>query len=180
MAFGKRVAVPVPEAAMSAFAGPSSIDANDRDREQASERARYERELKAHVTLINTRLPTGCEVIPWAQVPASVWSGANGQFLMKDCGFYPCHPLNTMLLPANQHTADALGLPIHPRFEIPAIRENCARLLDELRTASPVEQERLHKVVALALHIGRTTLGDVAYDRHTFLFGVGLGLGQRG
>lgn len=176
MAFGKRNAL---QGQAMAPACASQEPADNVHRRQASERARYEKELQAQATLINSRLPAGCEVIPWALIPASVWAGANGQFLMNHCGFYPCHPLNNMLLAANEQTARMLDLPIHPRVEIPEIRENCDRLIGELlfENASPSEQAR--KVVTLAVYMGSFVWGQAAWDRHTFLFGIGLGMGQR-
>lgn len=146
---------------------------------QASERARLEKGLRAQVKLINSRMPPGCEVAPWALIPASVWTGEIGQFLMNECAFHPCHSLNNMLLATNVYTAQTLNLAMYPSREMPLIREECNRLIGELLIDNRTQNDHVRMVVSLAQYNGSMVLGEAAWKRHNALFGIGLGLGQR-
>ncbi|MEL7189760.1 MAG: hypothetical protein AAGK17_09445, partial [Pseudomonadota bacterium] len=64
---------------------------------------------------VNSQLPPGTHVAPYAMIPSEVWDGPFGAYLVGACDFMPAHPLNTMLLPADQRSSFVLDLIERPQ-----------------------------------------------------------------
>jgi hypothetical protein len=152
-------------------------------------------QMNALVGKVNAHIP-GVAVIPWAIIPWSVWEGPNAELLIST-DFMPSSPWNNLLLPADAHSAEFLGLPEHPRTAVPGLHENLAGMIDQLRAErrdqievckgalpsagwSAIEQfetykkERFQKLFALARHVTVMVFGEAVSARHDELFGVGL------
>lgn len=164
---------------------------------QSSVQARSEavqRELDVMVASVNNELGGTREVVPWAMVPWSVWNREPAAFMLVTCEFYPASRWNTMLLPANAETAEALGLPQHPRGAIEGLEDAAARVFTELsqqheaklakvsaalgrgQTSALAEADRGRDEVraqaaGIARHFGHAVFGGDVADRHEHLFG---------
>ncbi len=151
--------------------------------------------MEAIVAKVNAHIP-GVSVRPWAMIPWAVWEGYNAEFLMK-ADFYPSSPWNNMLLAADAHSSDFLGLPQHPRAAQPGLDENLSRLVEELRIAARDQHDRtwtalsrgdwsaldehekfrtecFQKLIAMTRYVADMIFGAEACARHDELFGFGL------
>ncbi len=155
-------------------------------------------EQERFLAALNKQLPDGLEVIPWAMIPWSCWSGPQAAFLMVTCHYFPAHPWNSFMLAANERTSQALGLPVHPRAALPGYDEGANEALAEFRDEYQVEYDavavRLEqgdiaalddhekavmraqgKVRAAAAALAGIAFGEDVYYRHLELFGKTLG-----
>jgi hypothetical protein len=147
---------------------------------------------------INSQLPGDCQVIPWAMIPWSLWKGPDATFLMSSLDVYPPDLWNTMLLPENDLTAAALGLPKHPRAAPPGLEPAAAHLIGQIheqvrtahrRTTDALDRSDISelapfadaitgakaKMMYVAHKLSETTFGAPAMERHQALFGRALG-----
>jgi hypothetical protein len=147
---------------------------------------------------INSQLPGDCQVIPWAMIPWSLWKGPDATFLMSSLDVYPPDLWNTMLLPENDLTAAALGLPKHPRAAPPGLEPAAAHLIGQIheqvrtahrRTTDALDRSDISelapfadaitgakaKMMYVAHKLSETTFGAPAMERHQALFGKALG-----
>ena len=155
-------------------------------------------ELDAFVTGLNTQLPEGVKVTPWAMIPWNVWQQQHGDFLLITCELYPVAPWNQLLLPEDQHGSMVLGLPQPLPGTPPGLEEAANKGIEEIRkdlmdvharTAAALDRgddagllefakaksEAWKHVVGLAHALGAQTYGVEAYHRHKELFGATLG-----
>jgi hypothetical protein len=141
----------------------------------------------------------GVSVIPWAMIPWSVWSSPAQRLLAVACNSYPPELWNCFLMPADEKSATALSMPMHPRCEIPGVAETCIRLLVELseehqaisdRAGAALargdwesffnaiqnsEEKYKARILMLAHAITEDLFGKPVYERHKELFGRNLG-----
>lgn len=146
------------------------------------------------VAAANAQLPSGTTVIPWALIPWSVWGREPARFLMVTCEFFPASHWNTMLLPADEHSALVLGLPQHPRAAAEGVEDAAVRLLGELEEEFMVAHNKVGEglargdtsvldgvmdtrnaftgqVVGLAHYLGSAVFGEPVWKRHDEVFG---------
>lgn len=135
----------------------------------------------------------GVSVVPLAMVPWSVWNGQAAPFLFIVCNMYPPEMWNVFLMPADEKSADYLGMPIHPYREIKGVEENCTRLLLELHeehrvvfnetsmglekgdfsvldTYQESRNKTLKRILMMAYAITAELFGQEVYERHKELF----------
>lgn len=149
------------------------------------------------VDRVNSQLPEGTSVGPYAMIPWSVWQTEFGQMLMVNCEFYPTQPWNTMLLPDDERSSFVLDLPVHPGAYPPTLQPAIERYLAEFREELDAARaytdesfasgemdlkvfgEALDKlksnVIAMAHSMTSITFGEEVYDRHLRMFGETLG-----
>lgn len=146
----------------------------------------------------NAKLPTGCEVIPWAMIPWSLWKGPHADFMFKN-DLFPMDAWNTMLLPADERSALILNLPRHPRAAPKALEDAAANYLGDITRKvfeahaktvddmsktgssdfgafSDVVEKAKRDIVVVANYLAAKMFGRPAYDRHLAMFGASLGL----
>jgi hypothetical protein len=141
----------------------------------------------AFVAEVNRGIAPRGTVRPHAILPAALWQGAYGTFLRRTLGHTPQQPWNTMLLPADPASADALRLPMAPA-DYPAgfyaaaetwIATVCERVMDAQRSASAGETVAFHAVLKAAsddlfafAHANAVKqFGEADYQAHLLLFG---------
>lgn len=181
--------------------GASPDDASNLVPTQELIQARFDKlreEQEAFVAALNTEMPAGVKVGPWAMIPWTVWSQQHADFLLGVCELFPVGPWNTLLLPEDERGALILDLPQH-LGGIPAGLEDAAnRLIGEIReehrkvhdrTGAALAESNLSsldeyekatkeacaKVMGVAHWLGAKTYGEEAYARHKVVFGATLG-----
>ncbi|MEP3276285.1 MAG: hypothetical protein ABJN26_07590 [Stappiaceae bacterium] len=159
---------------------------------------RMREQQDAFVASINDQLPDMVSVIPWAMVPATVWSMQYGDFLSVTCDMYPSAPWNMMLLPEDQRSALVLELPEHLHVAPSGFDVACnaviGRVVDEFQRSTAdarhdllqgkigklgefeaARQQTLVTLCHLAYSFGQEIYGEDAFDRHKSMFGDVLG-----
>lgn len=180
--------------------GFSPDDASNMMPTQESVQAKHDEyfaEQTRFVDKINSQLPPGTSVAPYAMLPWDVWKGEFGQMLMVTCEYYPTQPWNTMLLAEDQRSSFVLDIPEHPGCYppnlVPSAEKHLAEFRDQLDAArtytdrsmaagemdmkvfdAAVEKVKSH-VLAMANTFASISLGEDVYDRHLELFGRTLG-----
>ena len=152
---------------------------------------------------INSQLPEGVGVIPWAMIPWSLWSGPRAPFLLVVCKVFPTQPWNTFLMPQDERSAAVLGLPPHPRAPAGGLDEACTRLIGEVQEEywsvfRPVEEamaagdmsklsqldeargKACGDICGIAHALTGKLFGEDVYHRHHELFGASLGWQKTG
>jgi hypothetical protein len=147
---------------------------------------------------VNAALPAGVAVIPWALIPWSIWSRDHADYLMITCEFYPAGLWNTMLLPADAASAQALGLPAHLRGIPDGLEDASNRLIGDIRARdakalqaagaavmggglegldafAAAKRQAAGNIVGLAHYLGAAVYGAPAWARHGELLAGKLG-----
>jgi hypothetical protein len=111
---------------------PSSLmpDANSVNARLARDREKHEARLSEINRSVAERVPGG-RMRQFSLIPDSCWNGELGAFLMMRLGLFPYDDWNMIFLPADEKTADALDLPVHPNGNVPAFEEAAERLIGE-------------------------------------------------
>ena len=181
--------------------GVSSDDPTDLMAMQEGLEARFTRlreEQDAFVSTLNSEMPEGVKVAPWAMIPWSAWSQRHAEFLLVMCELFPVDPWNTLLLPESERGASALGLPQHLGLAPPGLEDAANRVIGEVREEFSVtldtlaaalaggdvsdleehakaKQEACALVQGLAHALGAHTYGKDAFAQHEMRFGAMLG-----
>jgi hypothetical protein len=129
-------------------------------------------------------------------LPQMTWDGTFGEFLTQICDFYPCHPMNTLVLPTSARASFALGLPLakaentDPNILDHFLAEIYGKLLQYINEVKPrvakgelqaLDEMPKHKklaswrVIQLAHQMGEITYGKDAMLKHEQIFGSSLG-----
>ncbi len=77
-----------------------------------------------------SRLP-GAKLKAFFLIPDPCWNGPSGAFLMTSLDLYPYDDWNVMFLAADERTAKALDIALHPNGNIPAFVQAAERTVDE-------------------------------------------------
>lgn len=85
----------------------------------------------AQLQLSTESLLPGAKMRPFLLIPDSCWDGPTGTFLMKTLDLYAHDNWNVMFLAADERTAAALDIALHPNSAIPAFVQAAERLMDE-------------------------------------------------
>lgn len=183
--------------------GASPDDSSNLMPTQAQVQARFD-ELRGQqdtfMAGINKEMPESVNLIPWAMIPWSVWSGPHADFLLVTCELYPVGPWNMMLLPDDDGGAFVLQLPKHPGGIPEGLESTANKVLGEIReeisqahahTGAAIAKgdlsalddfkratdEAVGNVQGLAHFLGSETYGEEACERHKKLFADSLGWG---
>jgi hypothetical protein len=104
---------------------PDANSVNERlDRDQLAQEAKLA-EMNRSVA---ARVPGG-SMRPFSLLPDPCWNGEMGRFLMMQLDLFPYDDWNMIFLPADEGTAEALDLPLHPNGNVPAFVESSERFL---------------------------------------------------
>lgn len=114
----------------------------------------WQRRLQHTVAQVNASLPAEHHVMAQTILPAELFSGETGRFLMIACDFYCSSFANTLLLPAMLAGAAHHKLPQHPRGTSDEQKSGARVKVLQLRTRMANE----HKRVAAALERGDVDL----------------------
>jgi hypothetical protein len=90
----------------------------------------------------------GGSVRPFFLIPESCWNGELGHFLLMRLKLSPYADWNVAFLPADERTAAAMDLPIHPNRDIPEIlaaAETFVRHALARMNAAMAEADRTHE-----------------------------------
>jgi hypothetical protein len=151
--------------------------------------------LSANIaTNMNYSRPLKLEAV--ALLPKETWQGPFSSLLTQICGFYPCHPLNTMLLPTTEIDSAIFDLPVYSEKEvdtrivnhfleqifqqlmeyknkvIPLVERGDVGALDDMGKQKKIASWR---VVQLAYDLGTATYGQKTMERHIAVFGSSIG-----
>ena len=170
-----------------------------RDLIQARHDAAFSQQKK-FVARVNSNIPPGATVAPYAMLPWELWNGPCAHVLSVVCEFFPAQPWNTMLLAEDEQTRYILDLPIHPGSYPPNLLLSVERHLENFTTefeqvrkavgaelsegrfqsdkfGAAVEQLKT-RIIAMANSVAAISLGEKVYERHLLLFGETLGWGH--
>lgn len=120
---------PVGRQAPTAAVGPSETNLSPDgrlDQTRAAMEARH-----AQLQGSTQALLPGAKMRPFFLIPETCWEGPTGSFLMKTLDLYAHDNWNVMFLAADERTAAALDIALHPHGEIPAFIQATQRLMDE-------------------------------------------------
>jgi hypothetical protein len=139
MGFGKRPssapapASATPDSPASRQAPPFVVDPRETNLSpDSSDQARVAMEARhAQLQLSTESLLPGAKMRPFLLIPDSCWDGPTGTFLMKTLDLYAHDNWNVMFLAADERTAAALDIALHPNSAIPAFVQAAERLMDE-------------------------------------------------
>lgn len=99
-----------------------------------SGRAALEIRTAGAIVKARLRFPTA-ELRPFFLIPDPCWNGPSGAFLMTSLDLYPCDDWNVMFLAADDATAEALEIAIHPDRDVPGFVEAAEKLFSQLKLA---------------------------------------------
>ena len=114
----------------------------------------WQRRLQHTLAQLNASLPSDHHVMAQPILPAELFSGETGRFLMIACDFYCSAYANTLLLPAMPAGAAHFKLPQHPRGTWLEQKSGARVKVLQLRTRMANE----HKRIAAALERGDVEL----------------------
>jgi hypothetical protein len=118
----------------------------------AADRARQEAQL-ARLSAEAEERTAGGSMRMFFLIPASCWRGDMGDFFMKRLGFSPYGDWNVVFMAADDATARAMDVPIHPGAPIPGtidLVEQFVRESHERLELAQVAAERSGKPAAFA------------------------------
>jgi hypothetical protein len=121
-------------------------DAHSVNARLESDRAKHEAKLAEINRSVAERVPGGL-MRQFSLLPDPCWNGELGRFLMMRLDLFPYDDWNMILLPADEKTAEALNLPLHPNGNIPtfvATAEVFLRSADERLRAAHAEAGHTH------------------------------------
>jgi hypothetical protein len=107
----------------------------------------WQRRQQKLVAQINAQQPAGCHVIALNIIPAELFAGELGRFLMMACDFYAQCFANTLLLPALSTGAKVLNLPQHPLVAADVQKSEARARLVQLRTRVANEHHRVASAI---------------------------------
>ncbi len=167
---------------------------------QESADARFEEEFskqRAFIDQVNTQLPEGAKVAPYAMLPWELWNGRFGEVLAMRCALWAPGAWNQMLLADDEHSSAVLGLPQHPGAYPDGLIDEIERLLDEAYAPIAGLMEKVHveqnfgwnevnahgeayedlmrKVITMSHYLGSMCIGEAAWERHKEIFGTNIG-----
>jgi hypothetical protein len=105
-------------------------DADSVNTRLARDRERHEAKLAEVNRSVGERVPGG-SMRQFSLIPDFCWTGELGALLMMRLELFPYDDWNMIFLPADEKTADALDLPLHPSGNVPAFEAAAERLIGE-------------------------------------------------
>jgi hypothetical protein len=114
----------------------------------------WQRRQQNAVAQVNASLPSDCHVAAHTILPAELFNGEIGRFLMIACDFYSHGLANTLLLPSMPAGALHFKLPQHPNATSEAQKSEARARVIQLRTRVANEHNR----IAAALERGDVEL----------------------
>jgi hypothetical protein len=141
-----------------------------------------EQDCHLFIEQVSKHLPTGVALKPWHMLPIALWSGRHAHMLRHNLNFHPFGRLNVMLMPADESSIAALGLPQHPGEPDSDYVGRAERTLD--RIAAQVQEQAKGTItnavadaaiLAAANMLADSYFGRAAYMQHLKLFGRSLG-----
>ncbi|MEO1067260.1 MAG: hypothetical protein AAFW47_07765 [Pseudomonadota bacterium] len=157
-----------------------------------------EKQRLSFIKKINSELPNGIKVIPWAMLPFTVWHGHQAGFLMTTCNRFPSSHENIFLLAGDDESSNALGLPRHPGLPHPSFCTACENLVSEVHSRFRAKHQKIGSALNSGQHEKATEMlelvdlvkrqvngvahgltselfGEDVYKRHCEVFGEILG-----
>ncbi len=120
----------------------SAIDVADLPPTARAKALEWQRRQQAMVTTTNWRLSSNSIVMAWNILPAQLFQGELGRFLIMACDFHAHGPANTMLLPTMHAGSEKLGLPQHPLTVSDRHFNNAMQRVSALRDRVAAEHRR--------------------------------------
>jgi hypothetical protein len=110
-------------------AAPSAASINAALQEGKS---RLEERLASATATARPALPDA-QLRPFLLIPDTIWASELGTFLMSSLALFPYDDWNVVFLAADQATATAMDIALHPNGEAPTFVSAAEKLLDEVR-----------------------------------------------